>query len=1644
MRNNKEQKIFLAVLWFFLIGSISFFILLLAAGRVSLPVHVWVMLLLLDVGFIIFIFVPLAGRKTAGSAELREDRGKWYPQTLAEIVDDGGKGKVRKRLVHPLVQSVSPVPLVPLILLFVVIVLFAQSRTEEKGWSESESAEVGKVYKDAEADMDRLESLAGGLGRSVSELVDLSGTRYTTPALRASLIRKLDSLASSADIEWTPFKEVGIQVYSAWEERIAWGGRPRYLELPLRESPRVFMNARGKLQSGVEKSSNGSGSRIFTSRTSLYTLLVHDMPLRGGGRVVVDVPLEVNYRINNRFLRSTSFGEVLSAKYGEEVDFNFSMGEHRGEIQWEDKSLRDAGVRIVVNPNTGVQAYGLVTTSVGMPLARLRVLGKSFATVHREKEERRALWAGLLLTLVVAVIALWVYRNYGKRYGKGAARFQSFMRRLLVFVGFVLILRFLLLLLRLPGGFTGSAMFDPALFADDFPGGLMRTTGDFLVTAVFALVLVFGTIKVFRTYYIGHLERTLEKDASFDWKPFAVKGILLFVLIASAMEVVSGLISRVVVNANPRLVGLDIGFFEMPVLSLHMALLFMVSAVFMCVLFFSRLLLVWGGGRVKEGIASLALAIAGILLLARFDWALVVSAAGLLLLSAKIFPLLRKEEMISIILSAFFLVIVCSISIYGVAEKRYTDLRKSRVLEKVQDFNYPEDNWLQIVIPDLCQSISSDRAVASKVLMRKESAAFEIWAESSLSRLNLSCSFEVFDAAGVPFSRFSVGMPFEAYSARKDSTVPAAPVSVYSYEQETGEGRVHLYRGVSAVFDSWGRAGGSVEIVIPYFFESPELLAHTGPMAPEFLQNIERGAIAPRIDEPENLIVARMEGGRVLDTSTPLLSAGRYIAKDPDEWFRIDVGRERYNCIVRLKEDGTGFLVGFRTAGVPERLIRWATIVSLDIMLTFFSLLVSILLRRVPLLGNLMPAFSFKGGLGFRQKVLLSFLVVSILPVVILGVFSSQIIQRRFQAEGENEALARVRSAVSLIAHSIRSEAESLTGSQYLNDILRGSGRARIRDVAMFEQAQFTLIDETGRLLLDESLGDYKKEEVDLLIREAESGRVMISFEYPYVYGGVVIPTSLPDGPSGHLYYRRRMDDEFVSGIADVLGRNVNIYYGGLVRASSERELFEGGFLDPLLDPRVFAGIALYGNRASIVRESLGEYSYYVAGVPLIPLRGGERCVLSVPLLYQPVLAQNEIRRTTALILGLLAILFAATVTLGVFLAGKIFTPIAALRGGTRRIIEGDLEFRLEAEAPDEVGELVESFNTMTGALRRARRDIMERQRYLAAVLDSAATGVITTDREGRIITLNPSGERILKISLEDIAGRMPEEIDEEGLKPLLDLLGEHGEEHIREREIMLFSGGRRKAIKAVVTSLEEGRETLGTVLVFDDLTELIRSKKLAAWVEMARQIAHEVKNPLTPIKLSAQLMRKAYDESSDHFDEIFESGIETVVQQTEILRRIATEFSSFGRAASLKIEEIPLDEFMRDFLRAYRGIEGVEIRYSGAGGIRVRADREALRKIFVNLMENALQAMPEEGEVAISSRTSGGMAEISVVDTGPGLPEDIMERLFEPYFSTKTNGTGLGLTISQTLAREMDGELLLRNRKSGRGVECVVTFPLA
>ncbi len=500
--------------------------------------------------------------------------------------------------------------------------------------------------------------------------------------------------------------------------------------------------------------------------------------------------------------------------------------------------------------------------------------GETYSAAASGTSSRHATWAGLLLTLSVIVIARWIYNGWGKRQCQGESNLRCLMRRIVLLVFFLGIIRYLLLRLDMPGGVFGIDLFDSALFADDAPGGLMRTAGDYLISAAFLLTFVFGVVKSFRTYYGGILEKQVSRGHPFDLVRMLGRSALMTAVIAGVMLGSTLIVARTVLNSNPRLIGLDAGFFSIPALTLHTALLFAVAAVFIAAVFLFRLLLSWGGGPKAEMIVSSAAAIAAAWFLVHPHWSALIAGVALIFLAARIFPLLKKEELLSVVFASFFLVLICSVVIFGVGTRGYNEIRRGKIEELAADINDPEENMFEMALQFGMEEIAADRTLVSKAMSRSQTAAFEIWAESDLSGMGRPCVFDVFDDADNRFSSFSVGIPFEIAGVFDDAGHALERPGVVSLVRDSDFGKVYYFVGITPIRHPSGRLAGRVEVKWPYHFENPAMLTSAGPAAPEILRNVERGSVTPRIDEPEKLLVARVEGGRVVESSAPSVKTG--------------------------------------------------------------------------------------------------------------------------------------------------------------------------------------------------------------------------------------------------------------------------------------------------------------------------------------------------------------------------------------------------------------------------------------------------------------------------------------------------------------------------------------------------------------------------------------------------------------------------------------------------------------------------------------------------------------------------------------------------------------------------------------------------
>jgi len=414
--------------------------------------------------------------------------------------------------------------------------------------------------------------------------------------------------------------------------------------------------------------------------------------------------------------------------------------------------------------------------------------------------------------------------------------------------------------------------------------------------------------------------------------------------------------------------------------------------------------------------------------------------------------------------------------------------------------------------------------------------------------------------------------------------------------------------------------------------------------------------------------------------------------------------------------------------------------------------------------------------------------------------------------------------------------------------------------------------------------------------------------------------------------------------------------------------------------------------------------------------------------------------------------------------ARRLAAPIRDLAEGTRAVAEGDYNMQLPVTSRDELGFLVASFNQMTRKVRKARDAAKHSQQqaetqhaYLEAVLGRLSSGVLVLDRDKTLRTANISSGRILGADITEMVGKSLPEIASSytyleefaaGVSADLDKGGDWRE------QITLFGASGRQILMCSGTSLSlsEGADDRVYVIVFDDITALIQGQRDAAWSEMARRLAHEIKNPLTPIKLAAERLRHKYMETMEEGEaETLDRLTVTIIQQVETMKDMVNTFSEYARAPTPSLEFINVNTLLQEVVDLYSTLDSeIDISMELADDIpRIKADPSRLRQVFNNLLNNAFDAIAGRPETRLQIGTtlvaeSGvDFMEIRIIDAGPGIDEDIIGNIFEPYVTTKQKGTGLGLAIVKKIVEEHGGIVWMENNPAGSGAKAVIRLPV-
>jgi len=688
-------------------------------------------------------------------------------------------------------------------------------------------------------------------------------------------------------------------------------------------------------------------------------------------------------------------------------------------------------------------------------------------------------------------------------------------------------------------------------------------------------------------------------------------------------------------------------------------------------------------------------------------------------------------------------------------------------------------------------------------------------------------------------------------------------------------------------------------------------------------------------------------------------------------------------------------------------LSRHTSLVSNLVVVLLFNLSFLLLVLLLFLVGRNLAKVIFerrRGLIGsrFQVRLVAGFIAVALVPSAFLlyvsGVFLNADISGWFKPEYQH----------------VLDDSLEIARTYYLNSANNAAHFARV----LAEQiASRQLLNQTARPGLKDFI-ERRQQEYNLGTIEVFSAdrKLLLIALSPRIPTGIgVAPDSsmLIDTMKGQAMTRT---DRL--GNSDVIRGSAPIY------ASPESENVVGAVVVDYYLPRSLA------TRAEGISKSAEDYS-------------------QLRILRQPIVNSYII---ALILIGLVVVLLASW--FGMYLARGITIPIKRLLQGTQAIAGGNLNYSIPQVGDDEIGRLIGSFNQMTADLRASAAELEQRRRYTETLLENVSAGVVGLDPEGIVTTINPCAERLLGLDAANAIGRHYRNVFQPSLVPTLDdTLAAAARPAETRATVKSEAGGGETELMMTTSPLSDDLgEPLGSVLFFEDVSQIAKVERMEAWREVARRIAHEIKNPLTPIQLSAERMRRQLVDKGANNSPLVEECTRTIIGEVEALKHLVNEFSAFARMPHLTPAPGDLNQLAADAVANFRAAHpGVEFGLDLANGFpELMIDREAMRRVLVNLLDNAVSATTsfnQNGDkpridVKTSLRAGAGIATLEIADNGPGIDPRLRTRIFEPYFSSKKGGTGLGLAIVSAIVTDHHGFIRVTDNQP-RGSRFIIEFPV-
>jgi len=505
------------------------------------------------------------------------------------------------------------------------------------------------------------------------------------------------------------------------------------------------------------------------------------------------------------------------------------------------------------------------------------------------------------------------------------------------------------------------------------------------------------------------------------------------------------------------------------------------------------------------------------------------------------------------------------------------------------------------------------------------------------------------------------------------------------------------------------------------------------------------------------------------------------------------------------------------------------------------------------------------------------------------------------------------------------------------------------------------------------------------------------------------------------------LDDAIFSWLARVVGHDLHLYRGDRLMASSRRDLFAAHIESERLPGDVYLDIVLRGRQFAQVRRSHGSTEYGEIYSP-VNLGPGRNFTLALPFIVQGRQIETQVNDLATTIYLLLLFIALGAIAVAFRVASGVTRPVQGLVAGARAVARGDFDVHLAVPADPDIGLLVNTFRDMAHSIRRQQDDLRHERDRLQTLLENINAAVVVLEGVMQVGAMNALARRLF-------GDRFP------AFPALREFLAEHTPRRTESKEIEVLIDGNERTLRASIIPLPDSEEEM---LIAEDVTEILRSNRLEAWSEMARQVAHEIKNPLTPIQLTAEHLRAVAQRNDPNLPQVVRSAVENILRQVVTLRETSKDFSDYASLRQTRRKPIDLQKLLADLASGYsqsqeRGID-FQAQIEPSTPSTFHGDERLLRGAVANLIENAFQAAPG-GRVRLGSHGVDSKVVIAVEDSGPGVPPEVLPRIFEPYFSTRSTGTGLGLAIARKAVEEHGGSIHAENVNPGLRV--VIELPV-